>query len=102
MWLKPFMCLAFLAVTLFPSVDADADSYRCGRKIVRDGDSVARLLQVCGEPLFKSSGNSRIEIEGLPKNVQVRRWHYKKGSRSLEHIVLIYKGEIAAIEVGGR
>ena len=95
----PWLVVASLSVTAF---DAAADSYRCSRKIVRTGDPVSRLLQICGEPRFKSSGYSQIKIDGRLERVTVKRWHYKKGSRSLEHIVLIYRGKIAAIEVGGR
>lgn len=99
---KALSATAILAVLLVLPVGLDADSYRCGRKLVRTGDSVSRLLQICGEPRFKSSGSDLIEIDGIPKKASVKRWHYKQGSRSLERIVLIYKGKIAAIEVGGR
>ena len=93
---------AIVAVSLVMAASCEADSYRCGRKIVRTGDSVAQLLRVCGEPRFKAGGSGKIEIGGVPKKVRVQRWHYQKGSRRLERIILIYKGKIAAIEVGGR
>lgn len=89
-------------MTFLPAFDAGADSYRCGRKIVRDGDTVAQLLALCGEPRFKSKGAAVIRVDGVDKRASVQRWHYKKGSRSLERIILIYRGKIAAIEVGGR
>ena len=91
-----------LVMTFLPVCEAGADSYRCGRKIVRDGDTVAQLLALCGEPRFKSRGAAVIRVDGVDKRTSVQRWHYKKGSRSLERIVLIYQGRIAAIEVGGR
>ena len=98
-----FQCVAVvLVITFFPVHDVGADSYRCGRKIVRDGDSVAHLLALCGEPRLKSRGAAVIRVDGVDKRASVQRWHYKKGSRSLERIVLIYRGKIAAIEVGGR
>ena len=87
---------------LLISADTFADSYRCGRKIVRDGDSVSRLIEICGEPRFKDSGSARVKVDGRHKTARVQRWHYKKNSRSLERIILIYKGKITAIEVGGR
>jgi hypothetical protein len=91
------MILSFVVVS-----GAMADSYRCGRKVVRDGDPVSYLLKICGEPRFKDSGSSMIEVEGVRRKTRVQRWYYKKSSRSLEHIVLIHGGKIAAIEVGGR
>ena len=64
--------------------------------------SVAKVLQVCGEPRHKSSGQGEIKIRGVAKTTRVQRWHYRQGSRRLEHVVLIYKGKVAAIEVVGR
>ena len=93
--------LIVLALVLVAE-SSQADSYRCGRNIVRDGDTVSRLLSVCGEPRFKDSGSSKIEVDGVRRKTRVQRWYYKKGSRDLERIVLIYDGKIAAIEVGGR
>lgn len=82
--------------------DTMADSYRCGRTVVRDGDSVIKLLTVCGEPRLRASGDGIIRIDGVRKKTRVQRWYYTRSSRSLEHVVLIYRGRIAAIEVGGR
>ena len=96
---KRLVCLALLAMLLS---EAQADSYRCGRKLVRDGDSVSELLRICGEPHFKGKGNETVEINGVPRNVSVKQWHYRKNRRSLEHVVLIYQGKIVAIEAGGR
>ena len=102
MFIRPPVFPILLAASLLLTKVAEADSYRCGRKIVRTGDSVSQLLRVCGEPRLKTSGNGEVEIGGVRRKARVQRWHYKKGQRSLERIVLIYKGEIAAIEVGGR
>ena len=99
---KPAPSWLLLVVLCLLAHDLGADSYRCGRRIVRDGDSVAQLLALCGEPRFKNSASSTIKVDGIYKQVRVQRWHYKKGNRSLERIVLIYRGKIAAIEVGGR
>lgn len=102
MALKPVLSLFFLAGLLILPASAGADSYRCGQKLVRSGDSVAKVLQVCGEPRHKSSGQGEIKIRGVAKTTRVQRWHYRQGSRRLEHVVLIYKGKVAAIEVVGR
>lgn len=94
--------ILFLALAAVLVNDAQADSYRCGRKLVRSGDSISDLLRICGEPHFKGKGNETVEIDGVPRKASVQRWHYRKNKRSLEHIVFIYRGKIAAIEVGGR
>lgn len=100
---KPGVIRTTLFITvLFQAMPADADSYRCGRKIVRTGDSIAHLLRICGEPRLKTRGAGEVEIDGMSRSAQVQRWHYKRGQRSLERVVIVYRGRVAAIEVGGR
>lgn len=79
-----------------------ADSYRCGRKIVRDGDSADDLLRVCGEPQHKERTRTFMTVDGHYRKVSVQRWYYRKSERSLEHVMLIYEGRIAAIDVADR
>jgi len=101
--LKNIVCIiTILNLTFFVSINSFADSYRCGRKLIRTGDSSRDVLRVCGKPIYKDRGNERIRLEGVNRDTRVERWYYKKSSRSLEHVVLIYKGKVAAIEVGSR
>ncbi|MDX1554397.1 MAG: DUF2845 domain-containing protein [Xanthomonadales bacterium] len=79
-----------------------ADSLRCGRKVVRSGDSPATLIAACGEPLYRGKAEVAIETGSGKRNVRADSWHYKLSERSLERIVLIYRGEIVAVETGGR
>ena len=81
---------------------AAADSYRCGRQLVRDGDSVARLLRVCGEPRGRDRATETLLIDGRYGPQRVERWYYRKNRRSLEYAVLIHRGRVAAIRVVGR
>jgi hypothetical protein len=79
-----------------------ADSFRCGRKLIKTGDSTSDLIRICGQPHHKNRGQENIRVNGVSKNTSVQRWYYKKNSRSLERIVLIHKGRVSAIEVGER
>lgn len=100
---KPFsLLLCGWLLALACAAPAAADSYRCGRKLVRTGDSSADLLRACGEPALKDRGREQIRHEGKRIEVPVERWHYRKSPRSLERIVLIYRGRVAAIRTGGR
>jgi hypothetical protein len=90
------------ATLLWLCSDAAADSYRCGRKIIQSGDSSADVLRVCGKPGHKDRGQETVRLGGSPAAVSVERWYYKKSSRSLEHIVVIYRGKVVAIDVGSR
>ena len=97
------MTLAFLLtflVMLPPAVCAD--SYRCGRKIVRDGDLASDLLRICGDPLHKEQTRQYMTVDGQYRKVGVQRWYYRRGARSLEHVVVVYKGRIATIDVADR
>ena len=94
---------AFLALALSaaPAI-APADSYRCGRKLIRTGDSAADLLRVCGKPLHKDSGREQMWFEGARQTLNVQRWYYRKSRRSLQHVVLVHRGKVVAIEIDGR
>ena len=89
-----------LAATLVLADSAAADSYRCGRQLVRDGDSTERLLRLCGEPRRRDSGTETVLVDGAWGPQRVQRWHYRKNRRSLAYVVMIYRGRVVAIEAG--
>jgi hypothetical protein len=97
------VCIITIFVFLFlVSFELFADSYRCGRKLIQTGDSSRDVLRICGEPAHKDRGNEKIRLNGADRNTRVERWYYRKSRRSLEHVVLIHQGRVAAIEVVGR
>ncbi len=79
-----------------------ADSFRCGRKLITEGDSAGELIRACGEPFHKERGSEKLRLHGATKEVRVDRWYYKKSSRKLEHVIIIHKGRVAAVQTGGR
>ena len=95
-------CLIGLVILVTSSQVCDADSFRCGRKLIHTGDSRADVLRVCGQPMAKDRGRAKVRLDGSVRDVAVERWHYKRSSRSLDHIVNIYRGEVVSIEVGSR
>jgi hypothetical protein len=94
--------MAALILSSLGPAELFADSFRCGRKVVRTGDSSGVLLQKCGEPRFKDRTYQAVKLKDGRKNVRVERWHYQKSARSLSRSVLIYQGNIVGIETGGR
>jgi hypothetical protein len=96
-----FIMACLLVMSAFIDV-AVADSFRCGRKVVRTGDSPGDLLRSCGEPRYKDKGYENMRAQGSQKKVRVERWYYKKSSMALEQIVVIHKGRIIAINTGQR
>jgi len=97
---RTIICALLLVFTVV--IEARADSFRCGQKVIRTGDSTGDLLRICGEPRHKDRGQERVKINGVGKKTRVERWYYKRSGRSLERIVFIHRGRIAAIEVGSR
>jgi hypothetical protein len=100
-WWAPLFLAHFMLMSVFIET-AVADSFRCGRKIVRTGDSPGELLETCGKPRHKDKGYENMRVQGGQKKVRVERWYYKKSSRRLEQIVVIHKGRIIAIDTGRR
>ena len=99
--LLPVLLVALL-LSMWPALDAEADSFRCGRKVVRSGDAQSTVLAVCGEPQRKDTAQEAIWTGSSQKTVRVNRWYYKSSSRKLERVVLLYQGKVIAVETGGR
>ena len=70
-----FICLMIVTMDWMLARAVFSDSYRCGRKLVREGDSTARLLALCGEPRFTDSGTAKVEVDGRNADKRVQRWY---------------------------
>lgn len=96
--------LGFILILIGWSVLAEirADSLRCGRAVVRNGDTPEKLRQRCGEPLRRDFVQEQFWLGDGLRRVRVERWHYKPGRRALGRNVLIYQGRIVAVRTGER
>ncbi len=94
--------LVFILTLAIVCQDLAAGGIRCGRKLVNIGDSTSELIRSCGEPLHKDRGRQAVSVRGVKKETNVERWYYKKSSRSLERVVMIYQGKVVSVEVGSR
>ena len=92
--------LLILALVGVPLVQAD--SFRCGKLLIRTGDSEAQVLERCGEPQERDSVKRDYWVNGLLQNVRLQRWHYRPAGGKLAREVLIYKGEVVGISLGDR
>ena len=92
---KPFLLLTgfFLVMPLLFPPWLIADSFRCGRKVIRSGDSSVDLAQKCGEPQSRDSAQEELWLDRSQKKVRVERWHYKQGSNTLARVVLGVPGK---------
>jgi hypothetical protein len=80
----------FLAIVLvFPS-PVSADSIRCGRKVIRSGDSSAELMQKCGEPQSRDSAQEELWLNRTQQKVRVGGGIQAR--RQADAVVLVYRG----------
>ena len=88
--------IAFSVIALALPAQADI---RCGHDLVQDGESVAQLLLVCGEPMLRQTIGVRETPAG---EVLVEQWTYSFGLGMLLQIVTIEGGKVAKVEAGAR
>lgn len=90
--------LFLLTVFILLSNVAAADSLRCGRKIVKPGDSGNALLKKCGKPLRKFSGKETVRDNGQQSSVTVSNWVYERSGKK-DMIVSVRSGTVVRIRV---
>ena len=76
---------------------AHADSWRCGRQIVKTGDSVSAVIQRCGRPDFTSRGRETIQDSGR-RSVTTQRWTYNTARGQRSKTLVFVKGRLLRIE----
>lgn len=90
-------CLTLLLLlAVLPS--AYADSWRCGQRLVKTGDSPAAVRTRCGEPEFRDRVRISIREQGKRQTVSAQRWFYRQGRRRYGKHLIFYAGELRRIE----
>jgi hypothetical protein len=97
-----------LLVALLLPAAAPADTMRCGSQLISDGDSIDKVLALCGEPAQRSrtwiTRQPRFEYGGrdVPfpgsEDVPVDVWTYDLGSSRLMRRVRMVAGKVESIE----
>jgi hypothetical protein len=106
------MSRAFLLLALFVSFDAAADTFRCGTRLVVEGDTLAQVRSKCGEPQdIQTSTMLRrpiVWIHGRPVfvgeglvEVPVESWIYNLGPNKFMRRVRFVDGQVTEIETLG-
>ncbi len=85
-------------VTLALSVGAPADGFRCGTRLIRPGDSVTRLEQLCGPPRLKVRTRVRADGRGDRRERSVVQWIYDRG-RHRDMIVSVHGSRVITVEL---
>jgi len=87
-----------LVVFMMYSVDASADSFRCGRTLVKVDESTNALIKKCGKPVRKYSSKEMTTSKGSQKRVGVSNWVYERRGKK-DMIVSVYEGAVIKIQV---
>jgi len=90
--------LLYIAVLTCLPWNVSADSFRCGRKIVKTGDTVNVLIKKCGTPQRKFSSKEVISENGRQSNVSVSNWVYQR-TRKKDIIVFVRSGAVVQVSV---
>jgi hypothetical protein len=90
--------LLLLIIFVSFSISASADSFRCGRTLVKVDESTNALIKKCGKPVRKYSSKETINDHGRQKSIGVSNWVYERRGKK-DMIVSIYSGTVVKIEV---
>jgi Protein of unknown function (DUF2845) len=98
--------MACAALALLPGI-ALADSMRCGSRIVKDGDTIDKVIEVCGEPASRERSwiqrAPQYELGGRyysfpgTEDVPVDLWTYDFGPNKLMRRVRFVDGLLVSI-----
>lgn len=86
---------------------APAEAFRCGNRIVSEGDDISRIHHICGEPhaiqhwtevrLRPVYGYHYRRISHVPVEIQVEEWTYNRGSRRFMRRLRFENGRLVEI-----
>lgn len=81
--------------------DALAGSFRCGTKLVKEGESSNALIKKCGSPARKYSAREMVSEHGHQRGTAVSNWVYeRKGKKDM--IVSLRGGTVVSLRVDRR
>lgn len=86
------------AICILLSSTAPADSFRCGRSLVKVGDSANTLIKKCGDPVRKYSSKENFNDHGRQLQTGVSNWVFpRRGGKDM--IVSVYSGAVVKMQV---
>ena len=86
-----------IVLVLLMSGNVTADSFRCGRSLVKVGDSTNLLLKKCGSPLRKYSSKQTVNTHGRQARVSVSNLVYERSGKK-DMVVSIHNGAVLKIQ----
>jgi hypothetical protein len=90
--------LLLVVLIILVSIPATADSFRCGRKVVKLGESSNALIKKCGNPVRKYSSKEVLNDQGHQKSLGVSNWVYERRGKK-DMIVSIRSGTVMKLQL---
>lgn len=90
--------LLFFTICIILSSPAPADSFRCGRSLVKVGDSANTLIKKCGNPARKYSSKENINIQGRKVRKGVSNWVFPR-KNGKDMIVSVFSGKVVRMQL---
>jgi len=90
--------LLLVILILVFSGNVVAGSFRCGRSLVKVGESNNALIKKCGNPVRKYSSKETVNERGHSVQVGVSNWVYERNGKK-DMIVSIRSGAVVKIQV---
>lgn len=94
---------AFALLATF-SPDANAETFRCGSRIISTDTTAAEILQICGKPDSETSKTDPVRTRGASGLLVVvgetttKKWVYARGTQAQAMVVTIVDGKVKSIE----
>ncbi len=90
--------LLLFVIFILLSSNLPADSFRCGKSIVKVGDSSNTLIRKCGEPIRKYSSKEFVSDRGRLVRAGVSNWVYaRKAGKDM--VVTVYSGTVTKLHI---
>ena len=90
--------IVLLTALVLVSNIALSDSFRCGRKLVKLGESSNALVKKCGNPIRKYSSSEMVYDNGRQKRAGVSNWVYQRRGKN-DMIVSVRSGRVIKLQV---
>jgi len=89
---------ALVTISISLSINTSANSFRCGRTLLKVNESTNALIKKCGKPVRKYSSKEMVKDQGHQKRIGVSNWVYeRRGKRDM--IVSVNSGTVVKIQV---
>ena len=89
------VCLLVFSLLAWNVVQAD--SFRCGRTLIKAGESSNALIKKCGNPARKYSSKETVWDAGRSSRVGVSNWVYERHGKK-DMIVSVRNGSVVKIQ----